>query len=203
MGYRSSTFAACVIVFLDISLRPAIESSSTFDDITDVVPRCVDALKSSLRIDHRVCKRYLETLIPFWITLKPPPASEVLPGQKLSPDLSSSAGWMTLDSSWTNTWTHGHAYAITDELLTILKEPCGGIDHKDWEARSWDWRFLLPSDPSSTAQGMVSTTNSTNSPWIDPSHKKKVKRSKGDEEASNHSQSSRYSSPGPRRLPET
>lgn len=177
-----------MIVFLDISLRPAAESS-VVGDLTEIIPRCIDALKSSPRLDQQTCKRYLETLIPFWISLKRPLAPEVSSGQILSPDIASSPNWMTLETSWTNTWAHGQAYTITDELLSILKEPCGGVDYKDWVAGSWNWRFLLPSDSPPTSLNTVSTTTPTNPPWLDTGYKRKAKRSKGDDESSNNSQS--------------
>lgn len=190
MEYRSSTFAACVIVFLDISLRPTA-GSLPIEDLIEVIPRCIDTLKSSPRLDQQTCKRYLETLIPFWMSLKPPLSSEISLGQTPSPNLTS---WMTLETSWTNTWAHGRAYPITDDLLCILKEPCGGVDYKDWESGLWDWRFLLPPDSPPTTQNTVSTTSSANTSWLDPSNKRKAKRSKGDE-SPNNSQSSRRLSP--------
>lgn len=183
-----------MIVFLDISLRPTA-GSSAIDDLTEIIPRCIDALKSSPRLDQQVCKRYLETLIPFWMSLKPPLAPEVLSGQIPPPDLAASSGWVTLESSWTNTWTHGRAYPITDDLLCILKEPCGGIDYKDWETGLWDWKFLLPSDSPPTAQNTVSTSGSENTPWLDTGNKRRAKRSKADDESSNNSQSSHRPSP--------
>lgn len=180
-----------MIVFLDISLRPTAES---FDDITDIIPRCIDALKSSPRMDHRVCKRYLETLIPFWMALKPQLASDGSSKQTSPPDdRASPPTWMTLESSWTNTWTHGQAYSVTDDLLCILKEPCGGVDHEDWAARSWDWRFLLPSDSIQTVKNTGSITSSAGSQWLGSGHKRKAKRSKGDDELSDHSQASYHS----------
>lgn len=183
MEYRSSAFTACVIVFLDISLRPSA-GSSVIEDLIEVIPRCIDGLKSSPRLDQQTCKRYLETLIPFWMALKPPPASEIPSGQIPLPSL---ASWMTLETSWTSTWTHGRAYSVSDDLLSILKEPCGGVDYKDWVTGLWDWRFLLPPDLPPTAQNTVSTTGSANT-WIDISNKRKAKRSKGDDEPPNHPQ---------------
>lgn len=137
------------------------------------------------------------------MALKPPLPSEVPPKRMPSPKLASSPSWITLENSWTNTWTHGQAYAITDDLLRILKEPCGGVDHKDWAARSWDWRFLLPPDSPPTNQNTVPTNTPTDPPWLDISHKKKAKRSKGDDESSAHSQASHYSSAGSGRSAET
>lgn len=194
MEYRSSAFTACVIVFLDISLRPTA-GSSAIDDLTEIIPRCIDALKSSPRLDQQICKRYLETLIPFWMSLKPPLAPEMPLGQIPSPDPAISSGWMTLESSWTNTWTHGRAYPITDDLLCILKEPCGGVDYKDWVTGLWDWRFLLPSDSPPTTQNTVSTTGPANTPWLDAGNKRRAKRSKADDESSNRSQSPHRLSP--------
>lgn len=186
--YRSSAFTACVIVFLDISLRPVTEPP-IIDDIADIIPKCINALKSSPRPDHQTCKQYLEILIPFWMALKPPIPSDSHLGRILPPDQASPQAWLALDNQWTNKWSLGQALNTTDDLLKILREPCGGVDHKDWIARSWDWRFLLSAD-SSTAQNTDSTSTTTNPPWSNNGNKRKAKRSKAEDESSNHSQSS-------------
>ncbi|KAH8155476.1 uncharacterized protein LAJ45_00486 [Morchella importuna] len=184
----SSAFTACVIVFLDISLRPVTEPP-IIDDIADIIPKCINTLKSSPRPDHQTCKQYLETLIPFWMALKPPIPSDSHLGRILPLDQASPQAWLALDNQWTNKWSLGQALNTTDDLLEILREPCGGVDHKDWIARSWDWRFLLPAD-ASAAQNTDSTSTITKPPWNNNGTKRKAKRSKAEDESSNHSQSS-------------
>lgn len=187
----SSAFTACIVVFLDISLRP-VEEPPILDDITDIIPKCIGTLKSSPRPDHQICKQYLETLIPFWMALKPPIPSDPQLRRILSPDQTSPQALLALDHPWTSTWSLGQALNTTDDLLKILREPCGGVDHKDWIARSWDWRFLLPTDSAEIRN--TESTPTMNTPWNNIGNKRKAKRPKGDDESSNHSQSSHNSS---------
>lgn len=123
------------------------------------------------------------------MALKPPIPSDSQLRRVLPPDQASPQAWLAMDNQWTNKWSLGQALNTTDDLLEILREPCGGVDHQDWIARSWDWRFLLPSD-SSAAQNTDSTSTT---PWNNNGNKRKAKRSKAEDESSNHSQSS-YSS---------
>jgi hypothetical protein len=136
----------------------------------------------------------LETLIPFWMALKPPIPSDSQLRRILPPDQASPQAWLALDNQWANKWSLGQALNTTDDLLGILREPCGGVDHKDWIARSWDWRFLLPADSSAAQNTDTTSTTTTNTPWNNNGNKRKAKRSKAEDESSNHSQSSHLSS---------
>jgi hypothetical protein len=105
-----------------------------------IVPRCLDALRSNAARDQK-SKRYLEVLEPLWTALKPPrPFIADTPSR---PDLSSSIQTDFGELDTTTTWTNGQGTAVTDDILAILGEMYGGVDHTEWQSLSWDWRFLI------------------------------------------------------------
>ncbi|KAG0136449.1 hypothetical protein HOY82DRAFT_624803 [Tuber indicum] len=178
----SSYFVACLIVFLDTSLNPP---ETPVDDLKLIIPRCMDTIRNSTNI-KLYSKRYIETLDPLWIALKPP-----VPHGRSSPrppSITPSEGWANLEV--TTDWTQGQGTTITNDILDILMSPLVSED-AEWAATGHDWRFLVPQlnqthiSPHSSIY--ISSPNSSTppeyTPWSDrSSNTRRAKRSKADEE---------------------
>ncbi|CUS13491.1 unnamed protein product [Tuber aestivum] len=181
----SSYFIACLIVFLDTSLNPP---EAPADDIKLIIPRCMDTIRNSANTSS-CSKRYIETLDPLWIALKPPiPHGGSSPRK---PSITPPEDWANLEV--TTKWTQGRGTAITNDILDILMSPWVSED-AEWAATGHDWRFLVqqlnqPHISPRSSTHMSSPNPSTPpeyTPWSDrSSNTRRAKRSKADDEGVN------------------
>ncbi|RPB01149.1 hypothetical protein L873DRAFT_1827270 [Choiromyces venosus 120613-1] len=178
----SSYFIACLIVFLDTSLNPP---ETPADDLKLIIPRCMDTIRNSANTNP-CSKRYIETLDPLWIALKPP-----VPHGRSSPRPPS----ITPPEDWANlgvtpNWTQGRGTTITNDILDILISPWVSED-AEWAATGHDWRFLVPqlNQPHNSPHSSIHMSNSSSctppeyTSWSDrSSDTRRAKRSKADDE---------------------